>query len=151
MVNQVTIRVVNKLSGKVKFVFPMIANNKQLMKTSGMEISDPQYDAKMEAFKNNRPFIENGKSKEPVKESFVSTEVLTSTQTIEPPKNFCKTIDNCCSDSNMGTLGSSYTIDIKPEDTVITYRKDTEDTREDIKPKRTRRTKEQMKQSKLQK
>ncbi|MFI5404906.1 MAG: hypothetical protein ACHQ1D_00185 [Nitrososphaerales archaeon] len=62
----------NKENKKVKFVFPSIANNKPLMNSCGFEIADPQYEAKMEAVRANRPFIENGKSVEPVKESFAA-------------------------------------------------------------------------------
>lgn len=131
MINEITIRVVNKTTGKVKNVYHSIANNKQLMKTSGQEIADPQYDAKMEAVKNNRPFIENGKSKEPVKESFVSTEILTGNQTIVQPNNLCGTGSSTCCVTEE---------DLSSRDSI-----------EIIKPKRTRRTKEQMKQSKLQK
>lgn len=66
--NEITIRVLNTSTQKVKFVFPSIANNKHLMKNMGFVISDPQYDAKMEAFKNRKPFGENGQVKEPIKE-----------------------------------------------------------------------------------
>lgn len=140
----ITIRVVNKTTGKVKNVFPNIANNKQLMKTSGQQIADPQYDAKMYAVKNNRPFIENGKSKEPVKESFAP---------IDEPKACCVVTDDikfgdplgkvqeCCDDSNepstnYGVCGAT----LNPSGEQLISNE---------KPKRTRRTKEQMKQSKL--
>lgn len=145
MVNQITIRVVNKTTGKVKNVFPSIANNKQLMKTSGMEISDPQYDAKMEAFRNNRPFIENGKAKEPVKESFFSPISIQS----DNPKS-------CCENTNE-TRESCKPIYIEPtqdQQAFLQSRIDREISKsvvDPVKPKRTRRTKEQMKQSKLQK
>lgn len=72
---------------KVKFVFPSIANNKGLMRNMGFVISDPNYDAKMEAIRNRKPFSENGKAPEPAKESFASpVEAPKPEVKIEQPK-----------------------------------------------------------------
>lgn len=68
--DKITIRVMSHQNQKVKFVFPSIANNKGLMRNMGFVISDPNYDAKMEAIRNRKPFSENGKAPEPAKESF---------------------------------------------------------------------------------
>lgn len=67
--------------------FPAIANNKQLMRSMGWVISDPNYDGKMEAIKMNKPFSENGKAKDPIRESFASPVILAPEVNIEQPKN----------------------------------------------------------------
>lgn len=165
----ITIRVVNKTTGKVKNVFPNIANNKQLMKTSGQQIADPQYDAKMEAVKNNRPFIENGKAKEPVKESFApQNEVKDHSnfwQTIKPevpvqieqPKACCDSVSVPCTQSDSLKLNESddgkEIEEIKRISNTLQSNVSNHWLGNEVvdKPKRKRRTKEQMKQSKLQK
>lgn len=85
---EILIRVLNTHNQKVKMVFPDIANNKQLMKNVGFVISDPNYDTKMDAIKNKKPFSENGIAKEPVKESFApNVEVPKVEPKTEQPKN----------------------------------------------------------------
>src|SRR3990167_332344 len=69
---QISIRCINPKTNKVKNLFPNVANNAQLMRNMGWVIADPQYDAKMDAIKNNKPFSENGKTEQPLKESFIS-------------------------------------------------------------------------------
>lgn len=59
---EILIRVVNTETQKVKNVFPAIANNKALMKNMGFIIQDPQYEAKMEAVNNKKPFVEKPKA-----------------------------------------------------------------------------------------
>lgn len=90
---QITIRCINKESKKVKFVFPSIANNKALMNSCGFEIADPQYDAKMKAFSEKRPFIENGKSEKPVEESFATK---------------CTTAEKCCDNKKEELLDKAF-------------------------------------------
>lgn len=86
--DKITIRVMSHQNQKVKFVFPSIANNKGLMRNMGFVISDPNYDAKMEAIRNRKPFSENGKASEPAKESFATpTEQPKLEPKIEQPKN----------------------------------------------------------------
>lgn len=83
----ILIRVLGIANQRVKMVFPSIANNKQLMKNMGFVISDPNYDTKMDAIKNKKPFSENGVAKEPVKEAFAPTIVTKPEPIIEQPKN----------------------------------------------------------------
>lgn len=85
--DEITIRVINPTTQKVKLVFPDIANNKQLMKNMGFMISDPQYDAKMDAIKNKKPFSENGQTKLPAQESFATPVQIKPEVKIEQPKN----------------------------------------------------------------
>lgn len=60
--DKITVRVISTESNqKTKNVFVSIANNKALMKRMGFTISDPNYEAKMEAFKNRKPYIETAK------------------------------------------------------------------------------------------
>lgn len=59
---EILIRIVNPTTGKSKPVYPAIANNKNLMKNMGFIIQDPQYEAKMEAVNNKKPFIEKPKA-----------------------------------------------------------------------------------------
>lgn len=68
--DEILIRCLNTKTQKVKNLFPSIANNRQLMKNVGCVISDPNYEAKMDAIKNKRPFSENGQAKLPAQESF---------------------------------------------------------------------------------
>jgi len=92
--NQITIRCISTKGEpqRVKFLFPDIANNKHLVKTMEFVISDPNYDAKMTAFKAKKPFSENGQTKEAVKESFASPIPEIKTEPKEPqPKNEIKT------------------------------------------------------------
>lgn len=101
--NEILIRVINSTNQKIKMVFPSIANNKQLMKNVGFVISDPNYDIKMECFRNKKPYIqENGQTKESVKENSapvlpipVSVPVpipveIETNQKIEQPENILK-------------------------------------------------------------
>lgn len=86
--NQITIRVLGTENQKVKHVYPSIANNKQLMRNMRFAISDPNYEAKMEAFKNKKSYSENGISKEPIKEAFANPVLPTKEEAkIEQPKN----------------------------------------------------------------
>ena|SRR3990167_5617474 len=86
--NDILIRVLNINNQKIKMVFPNIANNKQLMKNVGFVISDPNYEAKMDAIKNKKPFRENGIAKEPVKESFApKVEPIKTEPVTAHPKN----------------------------------------------------------------
>ena len=71
----------------VRMKYPNIANNHLLMTSGKCKISDPQYDAKMEAIKMNKPFSENGKAKDPIRESFASPVILAPEVNIEQPKN----------------------------------------------------------------
>lgn len=102
---EITIRVLNPTTQKHKFLFPSIANNKQLMKNMGFIISDPQYDAKMEAYKNNKPFSANGQTNEPVKEAFAPKSEpnnIISTPEIkdEPVKRKRRTKEQMLADKN---------------------------------------------------
>lgn len=87
--DKITIRVISiGQDQKTKFVFPAIANNKQLMKNVGFVISDPQYDAKMEAIRNKKPFSENGVTKLPAQESFApKVEPEIKQAPVEQPKS----------------------------------------------------------------
>lgn len=87
--NQITIRVIStKEPQKTKFVFPQIANNRQLMKNMGFVISDPQYEAKMEAVRAKKAFSENGKPKEADKEAFApKVEEVKTQEPVSQPKN----------------------------------------------------------------
>ena len=134
----ILIRCVNTKTQKVKYLFPDIANNKQLMKSQDNIISDPQYDYKMEMFKNpgKANFSKNGQSSEPVKESFVNSGIKSNPNLNEDIKNYLATCNppqnnpfdgveiGCCNNKINST-----------ENTII-------------KPKRKRRTKEEMKQFK---
>lgn len=85
--DKITIRVISTgQDQKTKFLFHHVANNKGMMKHMGFVISDPQYDAKMEAIRNKKPFSENGQAKEPVKESF-SIPIVTTEPKIPQVKN----------------------------------------------------------------
>lgn len=86
---KITIRCISTASDnqKVKFVYPNIANNKQLLKNVGFVISDPNYDAKMEAFRMKKPYSENGKASEPAKEAFIAPVEEKPEPKIEQPKN----------------------------------------------------------------
>jgi len=84
---EILIRCISTANQKVGMKFPAIANNKQLMRSMGWVISDPNYDGKMEAIKMNKPFSENGKAKDPIRESFASPVILAPEVNIEQPKN----------------------------------------------------------------
>lgn len=88
--NQITIRCISTKGEpqRVRMRYPAVANNHQLMRTMGYTISDPQYDAKMEAFKAKQPWSENGQAKLPVQESFApKIEPVKIEPKIEQPKN----------------------------------------------------------------
>lgn len=85
--DEILIRCLNTETQKVKNLFPSIANNRQLMKNVGYVISDPNYEAKMDAIKNKKPFSENGQAKEPVKESFAAPIESKPEPKIEMPKD----------------------------------------------------------------
>ena len=91
--NQILIRVVSSVNQKTKQVLPDIANNKQLMKSQGWVISDPNYDAKMEALKNNKPFSENGKSVNPVKDSFAAKQEELLDNAFDSKTNLSEKVD----------------------------------------------------------
>lgn len=87
--DKITIRCIS-LKGdpqKVKFMYPAIVNNKQLLKNVEFVISDPNYNAKMECVTMKKPYSENGLTNEPLKESFAAPVKLEPEKKIEQPKN----------------------------------------------------------------
>lgn len=131
--DKITIRTISTKGEpqKVKFVYPAVANNKQLMKNVGFVISDPNYEAKMECIRMKKPYSENGMTKEPVKEAFApKIEPVKTDPKIEQPKN-----------------------EIKPMEFIIPDEKtqaflDKKIAEDERKVKRTRRTKAQMLEAK---
>lgn len=86
--DKITIRVISLKGDKAKNMYPAIVNNKQLMKNVGFVISDPNYEAKMEAVRMKKPYSENGQTKEPVKEAFApKIDPVKTEPKIEQPKN----------------------------------------------------------------
>lgn len=91
--SNVLIRCINIKSNKVKNMYPSIASNKQLMKTMGWQISDPDYQAKMEAYKAKKPFPPtNGKADEPKREAF-APELLEPQKPEKKPKAEAVTVE----------------------------------------------------------
>lgn len=90
MSEQILIRCINSKTNKVKNLFPTVAINKQLMKTMGWVISDPESEAKLKAWKEKKPYkTELANPKEFKNDAIVmpkTEETVLQTQTTDAPK-----------------------------------------------------------------
>ena len=88
--SEILIRCIGMTANKqrVRFKKPDVANNAMLMREAGYVISDPNYDEKMQCWRNKKPFSENGQTTNPLKESFAAPIQTPAPDTkIEQPKN----------------------------------------------------------------